>query len=265
MPRMKLDNPPVVERVFTLQFMPLPGFDLIHIGLWFEKIRDRFPVFSRQQLLGHITESFPFRHEVSRLRFDVDPVPKIPRCVFAADDSDYGRLHQLQSDRFAMNWRRDHGHSYMDYEKASDEFLAFFEKFEEFCEAQDLGRPVLDLCEVIYLNRIDCPDGDVERRWREVFGKADLVNENAGFPKPVSLSGNSVYDFPAERGRLRIEAWAGDHEGHPAIHAKIIGRAIVKPDCDRRARLKAAHDWVVDGFEAVTTKGIRRQEWRQQL
>jgi hypothetical protein len=65
---MKLDNPPVVERVFTLQFMPLPGFDLIHIGLWFEKIRDRFPVFSRQQLLGHITESFPFRHEVSRLR-----------------------------------------------------------------------------------------------------------------------------------------------------------------------------------------------------
>ena len=264
MPRMKLENPPVVERVFTLQFMPVPGFDLIHIGLWFELIRDRFPIFSRQQLLGRITEPFPFRHEVPRLRFDVEPVPKVPRCVFAADDGDHGRLHQLQSDRFAMNWRRDHGHSYVDYPEASDDFFAFFEKFGAFCESQGLGRPVLDLCEVIYLNRIDCPSGDVNGRWREVFGRANLGGETAAFSKPVSLSGNAVYDFPAERGRLRVEAGVGDDGKGPSIHVKMIGRAILENDCDFRRRLKAAHDWVVDGFEALTSETIRRNEWRQQ-
>ena len=264
MPRMRLEKPPVVERILTLQFLPVPEFDLIHIGLWGERIRERFPLFSRQPLLSHITESFPFRHEPSRLQFGVGAIPSIPRCVFAKDGSEYGRLHQLQVDRFAMNWRRDHDHSYMKFDEVSKYFLEFFAEFEEFCESRNLTRPVLDLCEVIYVNRIGCPKGDLSQRWREVFVGADLVSASENIlPNPTFLTHNAVYDFHDTRGRLRIEASAGVHDEQPVIYVKVIGRATMGKELNACERLKQSHDWVVDGFQAVTTESIRVNEWGQ--
>jgi uncharacterized protein (TIGR04255 family) len=263
MPRIKLVDSPIVERVLTFQFLPLPGIELIHIGQWFEEIRGEYPLFSRQQLVPHIHESFPLRHDRPRLQFDFEPIPGIPRCVFARE-GDHGRLHQLQPDRFAINLRRDHGQPYLEYEIASESFLGLFAKFEDFCRSHDLGSPELDLCEVIYLNRIDCDDGNLAKRWREVFGEIGLVAKSKSLPSPASLSHTAVYDFPNEGGRLRIEAGVEDHDGAPAIYVKLIGRAIMQLGCDRQKRLEQAHDWVVDGFIAVTTESIRASEWRQQ-
>lgn len=256
-------RPPVVERVLTYQFQQLPEFDVVHYGLWYDRIRQRFPIFDRQPMLSRIVEVFPLKARPV-IQFGLESTPPLPRCVFAASEDDFSRLHQLQPDRFAMNWRRELGHEYISFEEAKVEFATLWADFGGFCAEQSLTSPQIDLCEVTYVNRIECPAGtQLGDRWKQVFSRTDLSSHADWLPNPRVAAINRVYDFQDQRGRLYAEATVGTHCGKDVLVLKMTGRTLVEPQSDCVERLQLAHDWVVKGFGELTTEEARRDEWGQ--
>ena len=44
---------------------------------------------------------------------------------------------------------------------------------------------------------------------------------------------------------------------------KMVGRAVIRGDDQWQDRMQTAHDWVVDGFVAITDESVRRNIWGQ--
>ena len=53
------DNPPVVETVLSLQFEELSAMQVAHLGLFWRKVKDRFPKTEARPALAPIIERSP--------------------------------------------------------------------------------------------------------------------------------------------------------------------------------------------------------------
>ncbi len=256
------ENPPAVERVLSVQFRELGGFDLVHYGMWFEQIRDIFPLSTRQTRLPQIVERFPAApSQPNRLEFEIGP--SLSRCVFSSTDPST-RLMQLQPDRFAMNWRRDLGDEYRPFSDTSQRFEDSFRQFEQFCANVELSEPIVELCEVTYVNRILVPDDENPSDFfAQVFGEGTL-GLSASWLGPLSaLSLNRRFDFAEEHGRLYAEAASVEDSNGHAFLLKMVGRTVVRDGDQWLDRLQLAHDWVVNGFVAITGESVRKNIWGQ--
>lgn len=259
----KFMKPPVVERVLSVQFQELYPFDIVHFGLWYNLIRGEYPDFERQNPLERIDEPFPFVARQPRHRFGLELIPPLPRMVFSRKGST-NELLQLQSNRLIMNW----GHSadgsvYIDFEQISEQFSRWFEMLVLFCTEHSIDKPIVDLCEVTYVNHINpTPQRTVMEYFSDVFISVNPTTPVEWMSAPKALTYNRVFDITDDQGRLYFEAGAPVVE-QDAILLKVTGRAIVEPEQSWLERLKSAHDWVVNGFEAVTSEAVRQQVWEQ--
>ncbi len=259
-------NPPAIERVLSVQFSELPEFEIVHYGLWYRQIADRFPIHTRQGRLQKIFEPKQWRHSTPQFQLGLDITPQLPRVVFASENVPATRLHQLQPDRFAMNWRRQQGEDYRRFQQTMHDFEDLFHEFCEFCAAESLSKPVVDLCEVIYVNEIPCPSGiDASSFMSDVFNGIDLQSPADWLNGPIAASVDRVFNT-TDTGRLYVECQLGESKsGEECITMKLTGRAKVSPDESWLSELTLAHDWVVNGFIAITKDSIRYQHWGQQL
>ncbi|MFV0443189.1 MAG: TIGR04255 family protein [Planctomycetaceae bacterium] len=268
MPGPTFANPPAMERVLSVQFRELPAFELQHYGMWYEQIKNRYPLTTRQPRLPRIIEQFPYKPVPQRFQFGVETAPELPHCVFAAEGQT--RLLQLQPDRFAMNWRRKPGDEYRRFNDTKADFFGLLEEFRRFCLGTGLGEVSTDMFEVTDVNQIDCPPGRGTAEFvADVFEGIDLQPpEDAAswLPYPFGTTFNRLYDFGDLLGRLYAEISVVADSDHEYILYKLTARARIEPSTceqDLEARLQLAHDWVVKGFVATTRKPIRNSEWRQ--
>jgi hypothetical protein len=96
------DNPPVVETVLSVQFERLPAMRSVHFGLFWQRVRDRFPSTEEHPTLASIVE--PATPPPVELRFEVQETLLLPRLWLL--NSAGTEMMQIQNDRFIKNWRR---------------------------------------------------------------------------------------------------------------------------------------------------------------
>ena len=259
-------QPPVVERVLTVQFGELDRFGVIHYGLWFREAGDPFVEATWATRLTRMTERFPFRPPPDyRLELSSSPTGRL-----AARSGDGVWQMQVQPDRFSLSCRHAEGDEYPGFGQILHRFGELFTRFGQFCEAAGLSAPAADSCEVTYVNRMPSPDGVAAAEdFATVFGiDPDGPAGVRGGRELSAWTYDRVFDFPAERVRLYAEAAAMFASGSKPTPAdgslfRLIGRAMIGPDEQPLVRLGAAHDRVVEGFVDLTSDAIRFARWEQ--
>jgi uncharacterized protein (TIGR04255 family) len=149
-------RPPVSEVVLGIQFAALGEFHSYHLGLLWDRVRDRYPTVSEQLPIGAAFETFGGASiQEQKLQFEALLSPPMPRYWFEAPD---GSLMQVQQDRLIHNWRKRET-DYPRYEPIRDEFVRDIEIFQKFLEDYSIPPVRPNQAEISYINTIELADG----------------------------------------------------------------------------------------------------------
>ena len=133
-------RPPIVEVVLAVYLKPaLLGLRNEHIGLFWQRIRDRFPIVQQNAPIGEFQDA---PHEVFPL----------PRYWFIAENRTY--LVQLQRNALIINMRRQK-EDYPHFDAVKLLFDEIFAKFSEFLILEKIVDVLnIDTCELTYVNHL---------------------------------------------------------------------------------------------------------------
>src|SRR6059036_832164 len=127
-------NPPVIETVLSVQFAPLSKFSIPHFGLYWQKVRHKFPRTELRPPVAHVKEQFGSGEEKAAIQFSIEFVPATAlqvRCWFL--DQKGNRFLQVQNDRFIHNWQKVAGdETYPRYESVRSDFVEEWVRFRQF-------------------------------------------------------------------------------------------------------------------------------------
>lgn len=152
-------RPPVTEVVLSLQFATLGNLRSYHIGLLWERIRERYPTVTEQAELPPVFETFGGRPVTQQVHLQIETLfkPPMPRYWFEAQD---GGLFQLQQDRLIHNWRQlEVNQEYPRYERVREDFINDLTSFTDFIRDHELGDLRPNQSEISYINTIEIPGG----------------------------------------------------------------------------------------------------------
>jgi uncharacterized protein (TIGR04255 family) len=255
------NRPPVIETVMGVQFPPLSRWLIPHFGLYWQRVRDRFPKIEVRPPIATL-----LGEEITQIEFAQSPEV---RCLFIAEDE--SELLQVQNDRFLTNWRATpKSFPYPRYQLRIRPF--FFEQWEiykGFLRDENMGEIVPLQCEITYINHI--PRGDsweVAADWSNIFTVCGTAKGEVHLPAPVQRRFSFNYDVGGAVGTLFANASRiiRARDGTEAIQFQITVRG--RPPSIEKEPLEgwfdAAHAWVVKGFAELTTNVMHKYWERQQ-
>ncbi len=262
-PLPQFEKPPLGEVAFGIQFQALKGLRAAHGGIYWQRIRERYPNTEEQFPLAHAVEKSglsavkPFEIE----QISIGPLPLVPRFWFVSETR--LELVQIQNDRFHRNWRQIEG------KEQYPRFVSLFKKFKhewaEFLamlEAERIGPPVADQCELIYINHIPQGEGWAEPGDVHKVIKACAAPRYDFLPSVELTSWKMSYPLPSERGRLHAEMKPGirNKDRRPLIVLDMTARGAPKSSHheDILAWFELAHEWIVRGFADLTTPEMHK-------
>jgi uncharacterized protein (TIGR04255 family) len=254
-PLPQYDRPPLNEVVLGVQFEPLQQLRTATVGLYWSRIRDRYPRTEDQAPLLPVVEKplAPQQGEVV-----VRQVPfTAPRCWFLAEEGQQGqRLIQLQRDRFLRNWRQVRGdEEYPRFVTLADEFQQEWKDFLQFAD-ENLGPVTVNQCELTYVNYIKMPSGsgldfsDLPAVFPAMGARVDSL------PTPELVNWTIRYPLPDDRGRLHVQMEPGFRP--PALDFVLIltltARGAPKGGAaeDIIGWFNLAHERIVKTFDELT-------------
>lgn len=150
-------RPPVTEVVLSLQYATLGNLRSYHIGMLWERVRERYPSVTEQAELPPVFETFGGRPVTRTPGIQIETLlkPPMPRYWFEAPT---GNLLQLQQDRLIHNWRQlEANQEYPRYERVREEFITDLTAFTDFIRDHNLGDLRPNQSEISYINTIDIP------------------------------------------------------------------------------------------------------------
>jgi uncharacterized protein (TIGR04255 family) len=253
----------VEETAFGIQFSELTDFTASHFGLYWERIRQRYPVAEDQQRLNRMVEYFPPRPSMPHFSFRTQAAPE---RVWFRNAPDGEQLVQVQPDRFGFNWRQGAAEDeYPTYDTTSRRCLDEFAGFADFCREQGLGELQPNICELVYVNRIEPQDEEhIVELFDRVFEGIDWRTSDGWLPVPERVSFNRTYEIPEQKGRLYADASVVERrEGGPFIRLRMMARILHHSEDQLSDNLRLAHDWIVNGFVSLTNEAVRRDRWGQ--
>jgi uncharacterized protein (TIGR04255 family) len=259
-------KPPVVEVVFAVSIAPmaLSMVDLARFG-W-EHLHD-LPKRTEQPPMAVSPETLEGIPNLGpSLAILVGPPPV--RLWFQSEDDT--RLVQLQRDWMAYNWQGASTSSpYPRYGAVESSFLNAWDALGDFVQA--LGQPIPSVtqCELSYINHV-LPGTTWERHGQlanvlRIFGRTD-----AFLPDPEDAQINVRYRIPHDGhdiGRLYVQAAPAfrQEDRTPLIQLNLTARGQpLAPGRDGLvAFFRLAHEWIVNGFAAVTTDQAQNDLWER--
>lgn len=266
----RLEDPPIIELVLSVQFEMLPLLGIPELGLLWSEFKGRYPRAEVHPPVRAIFERFDKVHPPSPEIEVTEEVP-IPRWWFLNETGD--QLVQVQRDRFMFNWRRSENSSeYPRFPAVRAKFRQELDIFMEFLLSSSLGELRFSQCEVTYIDHIQTGSSwsthnQIEKVlsvWEPPQAIADAIDlEDASFRMRFRIPGNDGKPI----GRVRVEFDpALSLQGHkPLFRMNTTARG--KPLCDGVDGVfqffDIAHDWVIHIFRSLTTDTIRR-EWGEQ-
>lgn len=135
------------ELIIALYHLPIVEMKSQHIGLYWNRIRDRYPLCEQQPII--IVDSSD-THPLSEAPGEIFPLPR-----FWFSSVAHPTLIQIQRNAFIFNWRRLATNEYPHYETVITDFWRELEDYKTF--VQELGGRGLDVvrrCELTYINII---------------------------------------------------------------------------------------------------------------
>jgi uncharacterized protein (TIGR04255 family) len=129
------DKPPVIEVILSLQFEPLESLRTPHMGLFWTRIKEDYPLSEEHASIDPIIEEF-----------GVDSASDLGRNYTSAPvrhwyiNRNGTSLIQIQKDRFIHNWRRrEESDEYPRFENVLTSFIGNLQKFTAFLKDEKLG------------------------------------------------------------------------------------------------------------------------------
>lgn len=262
-------QPPVNEVALSIQFAGLTAITAAHMGLFWARVRKKYPKISEHPPLDAAFEIFgasALRFTGQELKISTFLKPPVPRVWFEEAD-DGNELMQLQQDRIVHNWRR-HSDSdvYPRYDHVRKRLREDLEQFLSFLDEEALGTLKPNQCEVTYINLITLdPTADAHREVSRIMSIANAWPEGKDLPvlENTLIQSRAVLHRDGEPTcRLYLEMQPVVHAvtGAPAIRLQLVARG--KPNGedihDAFALLDFAHEGIVNTFAAVTTPAMHK-------
>jgi uncharacterized protein (TIGR04255 family) len=145
--RVKFDNPPINELVISLFHIPILDLKAQHIGIFWGRIRERYPVCDQQSIVVS-----PFDPQLMEAPGELFPLPR-----FWFHNNKDQILIQVQRNAFMVNWRRlpDAPGEYPHYETVVQRFWQELEGYKTFLqETIEAKIDPIQRCELNYVNVI---------------------------------------------------------------------------------------------------------------
>lgn len=258
----KFERPPVYETVLGIQFNPLNAFSFPHYGLYWAAIRGNYPNYEVHPPISPAVEQFESGLRKDRKAgIELVPVPDIRTWFLNRDGS---LLLQVQKDRFLQNWRKVQDDDvYPHYDQLKPKFFNEWRTFCGFLEDAGIERPMVNQCEVTYVNHIDVELGP--RRYGELRKIMSCWSgESSGdfLSDPESVNFNLRYLLPENMGRLHVTLQPAirrrDAKEILRLNLTVRGRPNSSEIDDISEWLDLGHDWAVRGFADITTGEMHR-------
>lgn len=255
----KFDEPPIAEVALGVQFAPLSGMRIAHLGALWTRFSDKFPTVEDHPPLPHVIEKFEPVSPSVGVEFELG-MP-VPRCWFI--DPSGSELIQVQQDRFLHNWRRkEKGDPYPTYTKLIEHFRSELDKFSVFVNDNHLGELVFDQCEVTCVDHVE--PGEVWGKHRDLdrvitawswktSEPLTLEPENVRFDVRFVIPGDSG---PIGRLHLNVTPAHRNVDKVPILALQWTARGSpLGPGVDGVFQFMGrAHHALVDAFVSLTTK-----------
>lgn len=265
-------HPPVVEVGISVGFEPIDGLHPGHWGLLWKQAFADFPVVEERAPFQPVIERFGATATLRpEIQVEMANRPPSPRIWFVNRNGT--ELVQLQRNWFARNWRKVLGtEEYPRYERLIEPFKADLGRFVEFLASEELGELVPVQCEVTYVNHIE--GLGVWSEHGELHKVLELVSpqHEVGFlTDPENLRLAVQYLIPGDDGepvgRLHVgvePAFKRDSR-EPIFVMTLTARGTPESSGLEGVYrfLDRGHNWIVLGFEAITSDDMHRA-WGKQ-
>lgn len=253
------ENPPVVEVAMGVQFAPLEGLSVAHIGLYWSTIRNAFIRCEEQAPIPHVVEDLAAPDVGSRTVFHLRGQPDMPRVWFLNDSGN--QMVQVQRDRFVHNWRKmSPEEAYPRYPTVKRDFQEHWASFCDFLLGQNLPRPQVDQLELVYVNHSRQGEG-----WTSL---ADIQNLFTTFkwrtrseflPPPENVRWSMKFLLAGEMGRLHVDAMPVRIQENKSLVMSFSLTARGRPageitDTSMTSWFDLAREWIVKGFADLADK-----------
>lgn len=251
-------NPPIFEVAIGADFDPPPArLRSEHIGLFWARIRERFPVVEHRPNIGGVEGVEPFG--------EGDNTFPIPRYWFRSRDDD--TMIQVQTNAFVFNWKNATGYPgfHASLKPSFDEYSGIF---EDFCH-KEVGVPALsvDRCSLSYINSVpQCEYWDGPKDTRRVLPGMGLPDLGTTGKWPFTFDCHYTHRAAADltvglrvrtaKARRGPEVWVLVFEIEARGWLGGVARSVADPWYRR------AHEAVVNCFLTVTDEEIRSQFWQ---
>ncbi len=260
-------RPPVSEVALSVEFSPLSEWSIVHFGIFWAAMRNRFPKYEfYAPLRSQIEEFGDARFNKPEFVQLMTGIPEL-RSWFL---NDQGEIVQVQRDRFVFNWRKNTDES--EYPRYREYMRPRFEeewaRFSTFIGSHGLGEISVRQCEITYINEIIPGDlwqtnGDMQN----IFTTCRR-SQGAFLPQPESAVSSFTFVMPGERGRLHtaVQHVLRSRDNQQIIQFRLTARG--KPEGSRPNDIfewmDLGREWVVRGFTDLTTEAAHRAWERTQ-
>jgi uncharacterized protein (TIGR04255 family) len=259
----RFDKPPVIETVLSVEFSPLPGWQIPFFGLYWATIRDRYPKQSTQPALPSQIENLsdeymPPRRLVVDLSSSSFSSLLEARCWFYNEEET--ELIQIQRDRFIFNWKKGLvDQAYPRYENLRPIFEHEWNHFGDFVTSNNLGKPEVKQCEITYINHIEVGVG-----WKNYEELSSVLAPWSGaksgthLPNLEDVQIIARYRLPDGRGRVYVQTLPGirntDHKEIMQLTITARGRPSSSDPTSVFEWFDIAQPWVSETFVEITTE-----------
>ncbi len=248
------DSPPVVETVLGVFFAPLQGFGLLHQGVFWDRVRSRYPKYELMPAIGE-----------TELRIGPQGFqPPSVRALLVEDSG--GQLVQVQNNGFFRNWRKSPGiPGYIHYDVMRPSFEGDWEEFLQFLGQEHLPNPEVMEAQVTYINQfVRGVEWNTLHDLARIFKAPDMLPRNETISGLKMFSFLRIFELNHDAGRLEVAA-------QPAVR-QIDGKEIMqftltaagKPKSlsttDLMAWFDLGHAAVVRTFDDMTSEEAH-QKW----
>jgi uncharacterized protein (TIGR04255 family) len=251
-------NPPINEVVVSTYFnSQLSDFRSEHVGLFWEKIREKFPVARQQPPTASLV--------AAGLDVNDDELFPMPRYWFIADDDI--SLIQIQKNAFMYNWRRREDVYPRFYRDIKPTFDRYYGLFSEFIRAEIQKEELaIDLCELTYINALErCPFWGGPQDTEKVIPSFPILSPGIDVLGPPEFNCNYGYRIETDL-QLSISIRSGvmaQKADAPVLIFEIRASArlgqVTKSEADEW--FERAHDSVVRCFVGMTDQDIQKRHW----
>jgi uncharacterized protein (TIGR04255 family) len=256
------DRPPVIEVVIGAQFEPI-SLPAVGIGLFWNRLRDRYPTPSDRPPIGQRFERFDADQAgAPELSIEALAAPPLPR-LFMEDESGNWVL-QLQQDRLLHNWRKKTDDDvYPRYEVVYNRFLEAWQDWLGFLP--DIGQeaPRVNQLELTYVNHVPQGEG-----WEDV-GDVGNVFPSIGWhptgeflPAPEGLNWRAQFRMPDDAGRLHVAVQQAVRRADRrlVLLCELTARGYPR-DGDMDGWFGMGREWIVRGFTDLTSREAHESLW----